>query len=118
MNPFLTRQEKINAELLEQKGIKPTGYYHYDEQFPHENGEPLVRLALIDAINGLPINDIMAFINNRQPVLQICQGQTVFVIQFHIHLMLLGNRQNQLYHIHCHRRHKYDLQVFVDYVVL
>ena len=56
---FLTRQEKINAELLEQKGIKPTGYYHYDEQFPHENGEPLVRLALIDAINGLPINDII-----------------------------------------------------------
>lgn len=56
---FLKRQEEMNAELLKQQGIEPTGYYHYDEQFPHENGEPLVRLALIDAINNLPINEIL-----------------------------------------------------------
>ena len=56
---FLKRQEEINSELLKKQGIVPTGYYHYDEQFPHENGEPLVRLALIDAINNLPINEIL-----------------------------------------------------------
>ena len=27
---FLKRQEKMNAKLLKQKGIKPTGYYNYD----------------------------------------------------------------------------------------
>lgn len=56
---FLKRQERLNAELLKQNGIEPTGYYCYDEQFPHENGEALVRLALIDAINNLPINEII-----------------------------------------------------------
>lgn len=56
---FLKRQEEINAELLKQKGIGPSGYYHYDEQYPHENGEQLVRLAIIDAINNLPINELI-----------------------------------------------------------
>ena len=56
---FIKRQEELNAELLKQQGIEPTGYYHYDEQFPHENGEPIARLALIDAINNLPINEIL-----------------------------------------------------------
>ena len=56
---FLKRQEEINQELLKQKGIEPTGYYHYDEQYPHQNGEQLVRLALIDAINNLPINELL-----------------------------------------------------------
>ena len=56
---FLKRQEEINMELLKEKGIEPTGYYHYDEQYPHQNGEQLVRLALIDAINNLPINELL-----------------------------------------------------------
>ena len=29
---FLKKQEKINMELLKEKGIEPTGYQHYDEQ--------------------------------------------------------------------------------------
>ena len=33
---FLKRQEEINLELLKQAGIEPSGYYHYDEQFPFE----------------------------------------------------------------------------------
>lgn len=56
---FLIRQEEINQELLKQKGIEPTGYYNYDEQYPHQNGEQMVRLALIDAINNLPINELL-----------------------------------------------------------
>ena len=59
--PFLKRQEEILAELLEQKGITPSGYYHYDEQYPHENGKALVRLAMIDAINNLPINELIIY---------------------------------------------------------
>ena len=55
---FLKRQEEINQELLKERGIWPTGYYHYDEQYPRQNGEQLVRLALIDAINNLPINEL------------------------------------------------------------
>ena len=43
---FLKKQEEINMELLKEKGIEPTGYYHYDEQYPHQNGEQLVRLAI------------------------------------------------------------------------
>lgn len=56
---FLKRQEEINMNLLKQKGIEPTGYYHYDEQFPHENGKPLARLTIMDAITNLPINEII-----------------------------------------------------------
>lgn len=56
---FLKRQEKMNAKLLKQKGIKPTGYYNYDGQYPHINGEQYVRLEVIDAINFLPINELL-----------------------------------------------------------
>ena len=56
---FLKRQEEINQKLLKERGIEPTGYYHYDEQYPRQNGELLVRLALIDAINNLPINELL-----------------------------------------------------------
>ena len=56
---FLKRQEEINLKLLEKQGIIPSGYYHYDEQFPYENGKPKVRLALIDSITHLVINDII-----------------------------------------------------------
>ena len=56
---FLKRQEEMNAKLLEQRGIKPTGYYNYDEQYPRINGEQFVRLALINAINFLPINELL-----------------------------------------------------------
>ena len=33
-------------ELLKEKGIEPTGYYHYDEQYPHQNGEQLVKISI------------------------------------------------------------------------
>lgn len=56
---FLKRQEHKLAELLKEKGIKPSGIYHYDEQFPHQNGKALVRLTLIDAITNLPINELI-----------------------------------------------------------
>ena len=37
--------------------IEPTGIYHYDEEYLHENGVKMVRLAIIDAVTNLIIND-------------------------------------------------------------
>lgn len=56
---FLKKQEEEIAKLLEQYGIKASGYYHYDEQYPYENNNPLVRLAIIDALTNLPINELI-----------------------------------------------------------
>ena len=52
-------KKKINYDLLKLNGIEPTGYFHYVEQFPKINGEQMVRLAVIYAINNLPINEIL-----------------------------------------------------------
>ena len=56
---FLNRQEEQVAMLLKEYGIEASGYYNLDEQYPYENKKPLVRLALIDAIINLPINDLI-----------------------------------------------------------
>ena len=37
--------------------IEPSGIYHYDEEYLYENGEKIVRLAIIDAVTNLIIND-------------------------------------------------------------
>ena len=58
---YIKRQEELNLELLEMYGIEPTGYYCYDEQYPHEDGNQLVRLSIIDAINNLPINELIVY---------------------------------------------------------
>ena len=59
IDKFLKKHEEINQKLLEKQGIYPSGYYSYDEQFPHENGEEQARLTLIDSITHLVINDII-----------------------------------------------------------
>ena len=56
---FLKRQEKQLRKLLKKYKIDFTGYYHYDEQYPFQNGKPMVRLAIIDALTGLPVNDLI-----------------------------------------------------------
>ena len=56
---FLKQEEEALVRLLEENGIEPTGYYHYDEQYPYFNGKPMVRLALLDAITNLPINELI-----------------------------------------------------------
>ena len=56
---FLKQEEEAIVRLLEENGIDPTGYYHYDEQYPHYDGKPMVRLALLDAITNLPINELI-----------------------------------------------------------
>ena len=57
-NEFLKQQEEIILKLLEEEEIEPTGYYHYYQQFPRENGEKQVRLAPVDAITNVVINDL------------------------------------------------------------
>lgn len=37
--------------------IEPSGKYHYDEEYLHENGDNIVRLAIIGAVTNLIIND-------------------------------------------------------------
>ena len=56
---FIKRQEKQLMELLKQYGIEYSGYYHYDEQYPRSNGDQLVRLAIIDALTNLPVNELI-----------------------------------------------------------
>ena len=56
---FIRRQEKIIFQLLEKQGIVPSEYYNYDEKFPQENREKLVRLSIIDAVNNLVINEVI-----------------------------------------------------------
>jgi hypothetical protein len=54
---FITLKEENLKKLLKECKIEPSGIYHYDEEFLHENGINTVRLAIIDAVTNLIIND-------------------------------------------------------------
>lgn len=50
---FITQKEENLQKLLKETKIEPSGIYHYDEEFSHENGIKTVRLAIIDAVTNL-----------------------------------------------------------------
>ena len=54
---FITQKEENLQKLLKETKIEPSGIYHYDEEFLHENGVASVRLTIIDAVTNLIIND-------------------------------------------------------------
>lgn len=54
---YITQKEEKLQKLLKDMNIKPSGIYSYDEEYLHENGEKCVRLAIIDAVTNLIIND-------------------------------------------------------------
>ena len=54
---FITNKEENLQKILKDMEIEPSGIYHYDEEYLHENGIEMVRLAIIDAVNNLIIND-------------------------------------------------------------
>ncbi len=54
---FITQKEENLQKLIKETKIEPSGIYHYDEEFLHENGVVTVRLAIIDAVTNLIIND-------------------------------------------------------------
>lgn len=54
---FITKKEKHLQKLIKETKIEPSGIYHYDEEYLYENGENMVRLAIIDAVTNLIIND-------------------------------------------------------------
>ena len=54
---YITRKEENLQKLLKECKIEPSGIYHYDEEHLHENGVQTVRLAIIDAVTNLIIND-------------------------------------------------------------
>lgn len=54
---YIEEKEKEVNELLKKANIEPSGIYHYDEEYLEKNGEEVVRLSIIDAVNNLIIND-------------------------------------------------------------
>ena len=54
---FITQKEKNLQKIINETNIEPSGIYHYDEEYLYENGTNIVRLAIIDAVNNLIIND-------------------------------------------------------------
>ena len=54
---FITQKEEDLQKILKEMQIEPSGTYHYDEEYLHENGANIVRLAIIDAVTNLIIND-------------------------------------------------------------
>ena len=54
---FITQKEENLQKILKEMKIEPIGIYHYDEEYLYENGEKIVRLAIIDAVTNLIIND-------------------------------------------------------------
>ena len=54
---FITQKEEEIQKILKEMKIEPSGTYHYDEEYLHENGDNIVRLAIIDAVTNLIIND-------------------------------------------------------------
>ena len=58
---YILRKEEELQKLLEEMKVKPSGIYCYDEEYLHENGEKCVRLAIIDAVTNLIINDQMIY---------------------------------------------------------
>lgn len=54
---FITQKEENLQKILKEMKIEPSGIYHYYEEYLYENGEKIVRLAIIDAVTNLIIND-------------------------------------------------------------
>ena len=54
---FITQKEESLQKILKEMKIEPSGIYHYDEEYLHENGDTIVQLAIIDAVTNLIIND-------------------------------------------------------------
>ena len=54
---FITQKEENLQKILKEMKIEPSGIYHYDEEHLYENGDKIVRLAIIDAVTNLIIND-------------------------------------------------------------
>lgn len=55
----LAKKEQKLWKTINTLGIKPSGKYHYDEEYIKINKEVYVRLSLIDAHTRIIINDIL-----------------------------------------------------------
>ena len=51
------KKKKTFKKILNEMKIKPSGIYHYDEEHLHEDGDKIVRLAIIDAVTNLIVNN-------------------------------------------------------------
>lgn len=51
---YIYEQNKKQIIEMGEKGIRPSGDYHFDEQFPKQNAEQMVRLDILDAKTNYP----------------------------------------------------------------
>ena len=61
VDTFITQKEGNLQKLLKEMKIEPSGIYHYDEEYLFENGVKTVRLAIMDAVTNLIINDQLIY---------------------------------------------------------
>ena len=57
----LLKRKKNLQKLLKEMKIEPSGIHHYDEEYLFENGVKTVRLAIIDAVTNLIINNQLIY---------------------------------------------------------
>ena len=60
-NTYITQKEKHLQKNIKKRNIQPSGVYHYDEEYMYNNGEKIVRLSLIDAVNNLIICERLVY---------------------------------------------------------
>ncbi len=58
---YITQKEKHLQKIIKERNITPSGIYHYDEEYMYNNGEKIVRLSLIDAVNNLVICERLVY---------------------------------------------------------
>ncbi|WP_323735842.1 hypothetical protein PXD04_08100 [Methanosphaera sp. ISO3-F5] len=58
---YLEEKEKQVEHQVETENLKDSGTYHYDEQFPSQNGEYMSRLMIIDANTQYPYEDFLEY---------------------------------------------------------
>ncbi len=58
---YLEEKEKQVEQLVEKENLKDSGTYHYDEQFPSQNGEYMSQLMIIDANTQYPYEDFLEY---------------------------------------------------------
>lgn len=54
---YIYNKEQKILKQIKKLNIKPSGYYHYDEEFIKISNKIYIRLALIDALTMMIIND-------------------------------------------------------------
>lgn len=58
---YLEEKKQQVEEIVERENLKDNGVYHYDEQFPAQNGKFMSRMMIIDANTKYPYDDYLEY---------------------------------------------------------